>query len=79
MKLFDYLKKNKKTPVEFASEVGVCTATIYNVMKGKDILLSLAHKIHVSTGHKVSYKDLLNDNPPPRFSLGWKKTTKKPE
>jgi AcrR family transcriptional regulator len=46
----------------FARKANVSPPTIYNVIKGKDIFLSIALRIEKATRHKVRCKDLLSES-----------------
>lgn len=55
-----YLKRNGLTAKAFALTLGVSPSTIWRIVKlGSAPRMSLARKIKLSTGGKVSYEDYL--------------------
>ena len=62
MKLEKYLLKVKLNPYQFADVAGLSFSTIYNVLRGKDMYLSVAAKIIKASENKVRVADLLNEN-----------------
>lgn len=62
MKLREYLRSEGLKINAFASKVGVTSATINNVMNGKEPRLSIAIAIEDATNGQVTCRDLLPDS-----------------
>ena len=60
MKLDEFLKKNRIFAPEFAERSNLSVPLIYNVLKGRDILLSNAYRISRATEGKVKLEDLVS-------------------
>ena len=59
MDLKTYLKKHDIPASWVAERAKVACATIHNILKGKDVLLSVALKVEGATGGDVKCKDML--------------------
>jgi len=69
MTLDEYLKAERIRVPEFAAMIKVTHATIYNLMKGKDVRGSILAKIEIVTSGKVKgvdcvHPDLIDIDPP---------------
>lgn len=64
MRLTEYLKREKMTPMRFAREIGCHYQSIYNyVRKGTKPTLTVAKKIIDYTSGEVDINDLLTEKP----------------
>ena len=64
MKLMDFLNTYRITNKEFAAHIGIDPAAVWKVCKEKQIPgLPLACKIKMATGGKVTYEDLMPEEP----------------
>lgn len=61
MKLQKYLELYSISPTNFAALAGISMPTVYNVLNGRDITLSVAFKIQEATNECVQCKDMIND------------------
>jgi predicted transcriptional regulator len=61
MKLSQYLKHYKTPITDFAKDVGVSPKTIYHILEGSDIRLSIAIKIERHTMEQVTCQDLYSE------------------
>lgn len=59
MKLSTYMENGPYTVSELAQKCGVTRATIYRILNGNEITLTLAHKIFIATKGKVTFLDLV--------------------
>lgn len=62
MKLIEYLTDIGITPAVFAKKANISAPTIYNVLKGKDIYLSIALRIEKATKRKVKCRELISES-----------------
>lgn len=63
MKLNIYLERNSIVIAEFAKKCDLSRYTIYNILKGKHVLLEVAYRIVKQTEGVVSYEDMLYQAP----------------
>ena len=61
MKLQDFLDETGITAGTLARKASIAPTTIYGVLKGKEIYLSMAMKIERATKRKVKCQDLANE------------------
>lgn len=74
MRLGQYLDEVGISICEFSRRLGVCSATIYNILENKrDLRLSVAVRIVKETKGEVTYRELL----PPSFQI--RESNKRPK
>jgi transcriptional regulator with XRE-family HTH domain len=56
--LKEYVDKYKTPHTVIAKQMGVSSATIANILKGKDYMFSIAAKISAATNYEVTLEDL---------------------
>jgi len=62
MRLSEFLKKYRdKKYQEFAEEVGISRTTLYNLMHGRDIKLSVAIEIEDVTNRLVTCREIFDE------------------
>ncbi len=60
MNLHEYLKDMGIRQIDFSRKTKLSKGTIYNICRGRDFLLSVAHAVIVASEGKVTYEDMMD-------------------